>query len=244
MLMLRKVQFYEVARAEGIYRSGDLRQMKLNHRPTCGWQHQYGEAPGAQVLLIAQVLIGGDAGRSLSLALGGSQTLFGMAQDHLHLFAGHAGEPFEEIIHPRPIFQVLEERLNRHPCAPEKPGAAYFPRCPFDCRTLTPIKHTGKLYPQPRTGKFALLSQNAQGVSGQPRGLLPAPEPASRHGKDAFHRVPFVPGEVRDAVERVLTRFRAREFSGRAPGWRCAAAIPVVVFLATQDAPRTGTRCS
>ena len=29
MLMLRKVQFYEVARAEGIYRSGDLRQMKL-----------------------------------------------------------------------------------------------------------------------------------------------------------------------------------------------------------------------
>ena len=28
-----------------------------------------------------------------------------------------------------------------------------------------------------------------------------APEP----GKDAFHRVPFIPGEVRDAVERVLT---------------------------------------
>jgi hypothetical protein len=36
------------------------------------------------------------------------------------------------------------------------------------------------------------------------------PEP----GKDAFHRVPFIPGEVRDAVERVLTipedRFRGR----------------------------------
>ena len=35
------------------------------------------------------------------------------------------------------------------------------------------------------------------------------------HGKDAFHRVPFIPGEVRDAVERVLTipeeRLRGRE---------------------------------
>ena len=30
----------------------------------------------------------------------------------------------------------------------------------------------------------------------------PAPEPASMDGKDAFHRVPFILGEVRDAVER------------------------------------------
>jgi hypothetical protein len=29
--------------------------------------------------------------------------------------AGHAGEPFEEIIHPRPIFQVFKQGLwNRH----------------------------------------------------------------------------------------------------------------------------------
>ena len=33
-------------------------------------------------------------------------------------------------------------------------------------------------------------------------------EPTSKDGKDAFHRVPFILGEVRDAVERVLTRFR------------------------------------
>ena len=38
--------------------------------------------------------------------------------------------------------------------------------------------------------------------------ILPAPEPAFKDGKDAFHRVPFILGEVRDAVERVLTRFR------------------------------------
>ena len=35
-----------------------------------------------------------------------------------------------------------------------------------------------------------------------------APEPVFRDGKDAFHRVPFIPGEVMDAVERVLTKFR------------------------------------
>jgi len=38
--------------------------------------------------------------------------------------------------------------------------------------------------------------------------LNPAPEPVFRDGKDAFHRVPFIPGEVRDAVERILTKFR------------------------------------
>jgi hypothetical protein len=34
-----------------------------------------------------------------------------------------------------------------------------------------------------------------------------APEP----GRDAFHRVPYIQGEVRDAVKRVPTRFRGRE---------------------------------
>ena len=34
-------------------------------------------------------------------------------------------------------------------------------------------------------------------------GAIGAPEePASKDGKDAFHRVPFILGEVRDAVER------------------------------------------
>jgi hypothetical protein len=34
------------------------------------------------------------------------------------------------------------------------------------------------------------------------------PEPASKDGKDAFHRVPFILGEAKDAVEHVLTMFR------------------------------------
>ena len=36
-------------------------------------------------------------------------------------------------------------------------------------------------------------------------------EDQSGDGKDAFHRVPFIRGEVRDAVERVLTGFRVAE---------------------------------
>ena len=40
------------------------------------------------------------------------------------------------------------------------------------------------------------------------RGRSPAPEPVFEDGKDAFHRVPFIPARVRDAVERVLNRLR------------------------------------
>ena len=36
----------------------------------------------------------------------------------------------------------------------------------------------------------------------------PALEPVFGDGKDVFPRVPFITGEVRDAVERVLTKFR------------------------------------
>ena len=34
------------------------------------------------------------------------------------------------------------------------------------------------------------------------------PESVFEDGKDAFHRVPFIAATIRDAVERVLTRFR------------------------------------
>ena len=138
MNKLRKVQFYEVPRAECIYRTGNLRQVKLNHRPTCGREENLHWG-----------------WRGLLAASGGSQTLFGVAQSRLHLFAGHAREPFEEIIHPRTTFQVLKQRLNRHSCALENPGAANFPRRPFDGSTLTPIKHKRQLYRQTPGGKFA-----------------------------------------------------------------------------------------
>ena len=36
---------------------------------------------------------------------------------------------------------------------------------------------------------------------------FPAPGPVFEDGKDAFHRVPFIKGKVRDAMERVFTKF-------------------------------------
>ena len=130
--MLRKAQFDEVARAERIYRGGDLRQMKLNRQFR----------------------------RDLLAASGGNQTLLGVPQYGLHLFTSNAGEPFQKIIHPRAAFQIREQRLNGQPRSPENPGAADLPRRPFDCRTLAPIKHKGNLYSQTHNGKFVLLKLN------------------------------------------------------------------------------------
>src|SRR5208283_4363337 len=42
---------------------------------------------------------------------------------------------------------------------------------------------------------------------GEKESALPMNLPPRGSGKDAFHRVPFIPGEVWDAVERVLTTF-------------------------------------
>jgi len=210
MNVLRKVKFYEVARAERVYRSGDLRQMKLDHRPACSRENQNSETSRTKVLLIAQVLIGGDEGiecrlgcaekvavfkfgpshfvgggnavtrqqaaqgRRRSLveenlhgrrgpiqASGGRQTLFGVAQNRLHLFTSHAGEPFEEFIHSSPVFQVLEQRLDWHPCALEDPNAADLSRRPFHGGTMTPIKHGEKICLQTPGGKCVLPGLNA-----------------------------------------------------------------------------------
>jgi hypothetical protein len=63
-----------------------------------------------------------------------------------------------------------------------------------------------------------------ESAAGLPAAPLPLGETPPRHsdalgvpepGKDAFHRVPFIPAKVRDAVERVLTVLEDR-FMGRA----------------------------
>ena len=53
---------------------------------------------------------------------------------------------------------------------------------------------------------------------GEGRGETPRPFGAvyaTEAGKDAFHRVPFIPGEVLDSVERVLTGFKGNGSSER-----------------------------
>jgi hypothetical protein len=95
-MLLRELQFNEIAGTERIDRSDDLRRR---------------------------------------------QTLFCVAQHKLHLFARHAGEPLQEIIHAPAIFEVLKQGLDGHARAFEQPGTADFPRNAFHRRALTPIEH-------------------------------------------------------------------------------------------------------
>src|SRR5436309_13731602 len=103
----------------------------------------------------------------------GDQALLGVMQNGLGLFAGHARKPFEEIIQPRPILQVLEERLDRHSRASENPRAADSPRRSFNCRTLTPIKHGARLHHATPTRK---------------RSNFPKYDPEERHGNGSLGR--------------------------------------------------------
>jgi hypothetical protein len=69
------------------------------------------------------------------------QTLLRVPQHKFHLFARHAGEPLQEIIHAPAVFEVFEQCLDRHACAFEQPCVADFSRHAFHRRTLTPIEH-------------------------------------------------------------------------------------------------------
>jgi hypothetical protein len=46
--------------------------------------------------------------------LRGRETLLRVSQHKLHLFARHAGETLQKIIHPRAGFEILEECPDRH----------------------------------------------------------------------------------------------------------------------------------
>ena len=68
-----------------------------------------------------------------------------MLQNGLDLFARHAGEPLEKVIHAGAIFQVCEESLHRNSRTSEDPGAADLSWSSLDRRALVPIKHTERL---------------------------------------------------------------------------------------------------
>jgi hypothetical protein len=69
-----------------------------------------------------------------------------MPQNGFRLIALHAGEPRQEFIEPRTVFQILEERLHRHACSFKHPGTAHLARNSLDRWTLLPIKHEFKAY--------------------------------------------------------------------------------------------------
>jgi hypothetical protein len=54
-------------------------------------------------------------------ARGFGKALARVFQDSLNLFAFHAREPLEEVLHAGAIFDVLEEGSDRHPGSAEDP---------------------------------------------------------------------------------------------------------------------------
>ncbi|MGH7844200.1 MAG: hypothetical protein ACREQW_03385 [Candidatus Binatia bacterium] len=120
-----------------------------------------------------------------------SQTAFRVAEDKLHLFTRHAGEPRQKIINSRAVFEVLEQRLDRHTCAFEQPFTANLSRDAFDGRTLAPIEHEAILRDAPLARKAghvnrisALVEKSLSAgrshplTSEEPKGVKPA-EPVS-----------------------------------------------------------------
>ena len=91
-------------------------------------------------------------GRLGSLLKNG-QTLLGVFQDELDLFARDAWKPVEEIIDRRPAFEVLEKRRHWNPRAFKEPCAADLARDALDRRTVAPIQHSGMLPRRPRRSK-------------------------------------------------------------------------------------------
>jgi hypothetical protein len=108
--VLRKAQFHEIAMAKLINRGDDLRQMKLNHRPTGGRQNQNGKASGAQVLLRAKVLIGGD--ESIERRFGCIETVTIFERGSAHFVSGRKGVT-QQGVAQRCGCSLVEENLHQ-----------------------------------------------------------------------------------------------------------------------------------
>jgi hypothetical protein len=64
-----------------------------------------------------------------------------MAKDGFDLAAGHAREPFEEIVDARAVFEVGEQGLNGHSRSAKNPRSADRVGVSLDGWTAAPIKH-------------------------------------------------------------------------------------------------------
>ena len=64
-----------------------------------------------------------------------------MLQDGANLLNGDAREPLNELGYECAVFEVLEERRDRHSGAAKYPGAAHALRVAFNGRTGGPIDH-------------------------------------------------------------------------------------------------------
>ena len=64
-----------------------------------------------------------------------------MLQDGPNLLDGHARKPLDELRYKCTVFEVLEERCDRHSRAPKNPGTTHALGVPFNGRTCGPIDH-------------------------------------------------------------------------------------------------------
>ena len=67
--------------------------------------------------------------------------MFRVAEDGFDLGTGHTGEPFEEVVDAGAVFEVGEERLDRHARPAKNPGAADGFGISLDGWAGAPIKH-------------------------------------------------------------------------------------------------------
>lgn len=161
-------QFPQLAGTQPADRFNDLRNVGLDSRPTRGWEDEDGKPSSSEILLVAEVcpahLVRGrdgvvtkeftqrrrhavveedpHAAGSRSQRSGFGEAELGVLEHRLDLLASDAGEPVEEVIHPRSILEVLEERLHRHARALEQPRAADPSRDALNGRALRPIQHS------------------------------------------------------------------------------------------------------
>ena len=64
-----------------------------------------------------------------------------MLQYGANLLNSNAGKPLNELRYERAVFEVLEERRNRHSSTAKHPGPTHALRIAFDGRACGPINH-------------------------------------------------------------------------------------------------------
>src|SRR5438477_6563676 len=105
------------------------------------------------------------------------QRRLGELEDRQSLLARHAGKPFEELVHRRAAFEILEERLHRHACSLEHPGSAYLPGHAFHRRTHCPIQHALQTTLPPGHGQAGSSLQVIRLCCPEKTKLLESPRP-------------------------------------------------------------------
>ena len=93
------------------------------------------------------------------------QRRLGIFENGECLGATDAGKPFQELLHGRAAFEVLEQRPHWYACSLEHPRAADLARHLFNHRALIPIQHAGNIPALTDTGKLEAHSPVYSGAT-------------------------------------------------------------------------------